>query len=131
MVRRISDDDIEFHVENTLRLVGVDKGIGVAFQFGAAFVILLVGPAVPAATILPRVFHALETDVAFEAVEDFADRILSVGGLGAIHRPAREQSGQLRDSESVKLVREDVIDPLLAVGDLSFQSSVETLGDLA
>lgn len=59
--------------------------ISMGFQLRSSVVGFLTGPAVPATAIFPVVFHAPETDVAFEAVEGFADGILSVGGLGAVH----------------------------------------------
>ena len=88
LVRRVADDDIEFHVEDFLRLVGVNKGVGVALQFVAPLVIPLIGPAVHATAILPGMFHALKMDVTFRAVERFAGGILPVGGFRAIHRAA-------------------------------------------
>ena len=51
------------------------------------------------------------------------------GRLGAVNGPPRKQGGQLRDGESVQLVLEDVVYPLLAVGDLFLKRLVEPLGD--
>ena len=131
LIWRIADNDVESHIEDVLWFVCVKELVSMGFQIGATLVCFLTGSAVPATAISPGVFHSSETDVTFEVVKGFADRILPVRRLRIVHRPTRKRGGQIRDGESIKLVLEDVINPLLAVGDLSFQSSVETLGDLA
>ena len=130
MIRRIADNDIEFHVEYLLRFFGMDKFIGVSFQFLAPVVILLACAAKHAMTIFPSMFYALETDIALGFVESFADGILPVGRFGAIHRTAGKQGSQFRDGQPEKLILEDVVESLLPVGDLLLQPRVEALGDL-
>ncbi len=109
----------------------MDELVGVGFEFLAALIVGLVRSAEGAAAVDPVVFDAFEADVAFGGVEGLADGILAVGGLGAVDRAAREQRGQFRDGETVKLVLEDMVDALLPVGDAPFQADVEALGDLA
>ena len=125
----IADNDIEFHVKDTLRLVSMNESIGMAFQFFPPFIGLFAGSAVHATPVGPGVLHAPEPNISFGVVEGLADGILSVGRLGAVNGPPRKQGGQLRDGESVELVLEDVVYPLLAVGDLLLKPLVEPLGD--
>jgi len=75
--------------------------------------------------------HASETDITLGLIEDFADGIPAVRGLGAIHGAAREQGGQFRDGKSVQLVLEDMIDPFLTIGNLTLKSRVQPFGDFA
>src|SRR5271165_6702363 len=109
LIGRIADDDIEFHVKNLLWRICVNEGIGMAFQFAAPVVVLLVGSAIPATTIFPGVLNALEADIALRVVKYLTDGILSICYLAAVHGPTRNQRSQLRDGESEELILEDVV----------------------
>ena len=104
MIRRIADNDIEFHVEDLLQRFGVYELIGVALQFLAAVILIFAGATKHATTVLPSVLNTPEMDIALRVVEGLADGILPVGRLGAVNGPPRKQGGQLRDGESVELV---------------------------
>src|ERR1035441_5861265 len=97
LVRRIADDDIEFHVEGFLWPVGMNEGVGVAFQLGPALIALLIRSAVNAMPVLPSVLYPPEADIPFGIVKGIADRILSVRRLGTVNGPPRKEGGQLRD----------------------------------
>ena len=87
--------------------------------------------AILALVILPRVFDALEPDVAIVAGERFGDGVLAVGVLRAIHAAAREQAGELRDADAEHLLGQDVVDALFQVRNLALQPLGEAAGDLA
>jgi len=95
----------------------VDELIGVGFEFAAAFICILTCSAEGAPSLFPGMFHPAEADVALGGVEGIADRILAVGGFGAIDGAAGEQRGQFGDGEAVKLSGEDVVEALLLGGD--------------
>jgi hypothetical protein len=76
------------------------------------------------------VLHVPEADISIGIVEGLTDGILSVGRLGAVHGSACEKGSQFRDPYPEELIFEDVVHPFLAIGDLSFQPSVEAFGDL-
>ena len=130
LIGGISNDHVEFHVEGLLRLVCVNKFVGMALQFAAPLVVLLIGPAKTTAPVLPEVFHPFETDVAAGIVEGFTDGVFPVGALGAVEGTARKKGGHLCDSQPEELAFEDVVHPLLPVGDLFLKPLVETLSDL-
>src|SRR5260370_6147263 len=90
LVRGIANYDVELHIEDLLRLVGVNKSVGVTFEFAAPFVVLLAGSAVRTTAILPCMLHSPESDVAFRVIEGFAHGILPVSGLGTVQGPPRE-----------------------------------------
>lgn len=75
--------------------------------------------------------HALEPDVAIVAGEGFADGMLAVRVLGAIHAAPREQARDLRDADAKHLPGEDVVHALLQIRNLLFQSLSEAAGDFA
>src|ERR1022692_233480 len=109
LIRWIADDDIEFHVEDFLWLVGMNEGVGVTLQLGPSLIALLIRSAVRATPALPGVLHPPEADISFGIIEGLADGILSVGRLGAVYGPPRKQGGQLCDRESVELLLENMV----------------------
>ena len=40
LIRRVADDDVKFHVEDFLWLVGMNEGVGVALQLGPSLMAL-------------------------------------------------------------------------------------------
>lgn len=59
-----------------------------------------------------------------------ADRILAVGVFGAVDAAPGQQAGQLGDGDAIELIVEDVVHPLLQIGDLVGQPHQQPLGDL-
>ena len=55
--------------------------------------------------------------------------ILAVGIFRAIDTAAVKQTGQLRDGNAEELLVEDVIHPLLQIGDLIFKPHQQPLGN--
>ena len=73
----------------------------------------------------------LKPDIAGLAREGLSNRVLPVGVPRAIHAPAREQAGDLRDPDAEHLLRQDVVHPLLQIRHPRRQSFGQTAGDLA
>src|SRR6202051_2076551 len=121
LIRRIADNDIEFHVENVLRLVGVDELIGVGFQFATPVKLFLAYSAKSTSSMFPSMLNSIKADIALPVGECGADGVFPVGGLGAVHRPAGEQGCQLCDSNTKELVCENMICSLQLVGHLLLQ----------
>ena len=90
LIRRIADNDIEFHVEAVLWFVGMNEGVGVAFQLGPSLIALLAGSTVDATPISPGVLHAPEPNISVGVVEGLADGILPVGRLGDLSHNATQ-----------------------------------------
>ena len=55
--------------------------------------------------------------------------IFAVGIFRAVHAPAGKQAGQLRDGNAIELLVEDVVHPLLQIGDLIFKPHPQPLGN--
>lgn len=110
----------------------MDKLVGVAFQPIAALgvaVFLLGRAAKDAFAVFPHVRCVLKTDVALHILK-VGDRVFTVGVFRAVHAPPPQQAGQLSDGNAVKLLVENVVHPLLQIGDLILQPHQQPLGDL-
>lgn len=110
----------------------MDKGVGMVFPFVVVVVIdFLTGAAVLAFAVFPAVRQAAVADIALFMLKDGADGIGAVGAFGAVDAAPREQGGHLRDGDAVELFAEDVVKPLLQIGNLRCQSVDQALGDFA
>ena len=105
--------------------------VGVGFERFVARVLAFARAAELAAIIGPRMLDALESDVALFVAEPVANGVLSIRGFRAIHAAARQQSGEIGDGKSEKLIRKNVIDARLPVGNVAFQSGIEPSRDFA
>lgn len=110
----------------------MDEFIGVAFQPVARGVaVFLFGrTAEHALAVLPHMLRIFIADVALHILKA-ADRILAVGVLGAVDAAPSQQTGQLGDGNAVELLVEDMVHPLLQIGDLVLQPHQQPLGDLS
>src|SRR3989339_809274 len=88
LIRRIADNHIKFHVKYLLFVIGMNKLIGVSFEFFATLIVCLVGPAMNATPIFPCVLNPTESYIPLWFIEGLAGGILSIGSFGAIHRTA-------------------------------------------
>ena len=73
-----------------------------------------------------RIFVA---DVALHILKA-ADRILAVGVFGTVDAAPGQQAGQFGDGDAKELLVEDVVHPLLQIGDLVLQPRQQPFGDL-
>lgn len=104
--------------------------IGVLLRGFASVVNGLAGSAVAAFAVVPCVAQGLVQDVAFGVVEMcYAE--FAIGFLAAIHTAAAQQAGQFSDGYAIDLVMKDVVDTLLAVGNLLLEAAVEAFHYLA
>ena len=108
----------------------MDKLIGVLFGGVAAVIDGLAGSAILAFARLPRMPEGAILDVAGFVVE-VADAVRAVGVLAAIEAAAAEVGGELGDGYAEHLAVHDMVDALLAVGDLRREAAVEPLHYLA
>ena len=125
LVRRVADDHVELHVASeqlgdpSLDVVGVDERVGVGFESFASVEGLLARAAVTCTCRPPTCARCARTRCCRPSlVNDLAIECWPVGVLRAIDAPAREQAGEMRDADAEHLLRQDVIDALLEVGDL-------------
>ena len=80
--------------------------------------------------VIPSVLGAFKPDVAFWGVEGCADGVLTVGVLLAVDTAASDEGGELSDSNPVNLLGENVVNPLLRIGNQGGQPIVESAGRL-
>jgi len=126
----ISHNHIKFHIEYLLWIFSVDELIGMGFKLSAPVIFLLACSAGNTSPIFPCMVNPLKADVALRIIESFAYRVFPVGRLGAVNASTGEQGCQLSDGNPEKLVVKNMVDPFLLVGDLLFQSYIQTFGNL-
>ena len=133
LVRRISNNYVELHIFLEYFFDWfVNKRIGVGFAGIGAEILTLTGAAVFAAALrVPRVAAAVITQIALDVVENRADTVFAVGLLGAVERAAAHLSSEVGAGDAEDLLRHDVVDALLQIGDLLFETRQQPLGDLA
>ena len=76
-------------------------------------------------------FYCPIADVAFFGRELRANAVLRISTFAAIDAATREHGGQFCNSDTVKLLRVDVVDALLLIGDSLFKADNQALGYLA
>ena len=133
-------------------VVGVNKRVGVSFEHIVACILRLSRAAKPAPsgaeilydlgdaasrvyslhplTLFPAVLGALEPDVAARAIKRSRNRKLAVRNLRTVDAAPREQRSKLRDPDAENLLRENVVDPLLQIGNPRFESINKPVHDL-
>ena len=110
----------------------MDKGIGVGLAAVAAEVLAFAGAAVFTTTLcVPSVLAAVVQQVALLVAEGGGDAVLSVGKLGTVERPSAHLGGEVSTGDAEDLSGHNVVDTLLQVGNLRFQSCQQSLGNLA
>ena len=110
----------------------MDKGIGVCLVAVGAEVFAFAGTAVLAAALrVPGVLAAVVAEIALRIAEGSGDAVLAVGKLGTIERPTAHLGGEVGTGDAEDLSGHNVVDTLLQVGYLFFNSCQHPLGDLA
>ena len=132
LIRRVAYNDIEFHIgEYGFGILGVDKFVGVALQCVVAVVYLPARPALAASAVLPGVFRRPEADISIRIVKGRANRIGPVRLFAAIDRTARQEGRQFGNGYAEQLLGENVVGPLLSIGNPLAQPLHQPFGNLA
>jgi hypothetical protein len=110
----------------------VNKRVGVGLAGIGAEILALAGTAVFAAALrVPFVAAAVVAQVALHVTENGSDTVLTVGLLGTVERAAAHLSGKVGASDTENLLRHDMVDALLQVGNLLFKACQEPFRNLA
>jgi len=110
----------------------VNKRIGVGFAGVGAEILTLTGAAVFAAALrVPRVATAVVAQITLHVVENRADTVFAVGLLGAVERAAAHLSSEVGAGDAENLLGHDVVDALLQVGNLLFETRQQPFRNLA
>lgn len=125
----VSYDYVEFHIEDFLGVVGMNKLIGILLGSFAAVIDRLAGTTVLAFALFPSVAQRLVADIAI-GIEKTANTMRAIGAATAIDRPTAEVGRQLGDGDAKHLMVQDMVDTLPAVGHHFLQSDVQTLDNL-
>lgn len=133
LVRRVSNNYVELHIFLEYFFDWfVNKRIGVGLAGVGAEVFALTGAAVHAtAAGIPRVAATVVEDMALPVAEGRADAIFAVGLFGAVEGAAAHLGGEIGTGDAEDLPGHDVVDALLQIGDLLFETRQQPLGDLA
>ena len=101
----------------------VNKRVGVGLAGVGAEILALTGTAILAAALrVPCMATAVVAQVALLVTESSTDTVLAVGLLGAVERAAAHLSSEVGAGDAENLLRHDVVDALLQVGDLVFET---------
>lgn len=101
----------------------VNKRVGVGLARVGAEILALAGTAVFAAALcVPRMAAAVVAQVALHVTENGSDTVLTIGLLGAVERAAAHLGGEVGTSDAEDLLCHDVVDALLQVGNLLFET---------
>ena len=110
----------------------MNKRIGVGFAGVGAEILTLTGAAVFAAALrVPRVATAVVAQITLHVVENRADTVFAVGLLGAVERAAAHLSSEVGAGDAENLLGHDVVNALLQVGDLLFETRQQPFRNLA
>lgn len=110
----------------------MDKRVGVGLAGVGAEVFALTGAAVHAtAAGIPRVAATVVEDVALPVADGRADAVFAVGLLGTVEGAAAHLSSEVGAGDAEDLPGHDVVDALLQIGDLLFETRQQPFGDLA
>lgn len=110
----------------------MNKRVGVGLAGVGAEVFALTGAAVHAtAAGIPRVAATVVEDMALPVAEGRTDAVLAVGQFGAVERAAAHLGGKVGAGDAEDLPGHDVVDALLQIGDLLFETRQQPFGNLA
>ena len=110
----------------------MNKRIGVGLAGVCAEVFALTGTAVFAATLrVPRVATAVVAQIALHVMESRTDTVFAVGQFGAVERAAAHLGGKVGTGNAEDLLGHDVVDALLQIGDLLFETRQQPFRNLA
>ena len=124
LVRRVSNNYVELHIFLEYFFDWfVNKRIGVGFAGVGAEVFALTGPAVYAAAAgIPRVATAVVAQITLHIMKSRTDAVLAVGQFGTVEGAAAHLGGEIGAGNAEDLPGHDVVDALLQVVDLLFET---------
>lgn len=133
LVRRISNNYVELHIFLEYFFDWfVNKRIGVGLAGVGAEVFALTGAAVFAATLrVPRMATAVVAQITLHIMKSRTDAVLAVGQFGTVEGAAAHLGGEVGTGDAEDLPGHDVVDALLQIGDLLFETRQQSFGDLA
>lgn len=110
----------------------VNKRVGVGLAGVCTEILALTGTAIFAAALrIPRMAAAVVTQIALHITENGSNTVFTVGLFGAVERAATHLSGEVGASDTENLLRHDMVDALLQVGNLLFEACQEPFRNLA
>ena len=109
----------------------MDKRIGVGLNSFYAVVLSAISATMLALAVHPSMLTSYIAQIALYVTESRTDTVFSIGLLGAVERAAAHLSGKVGASDTENLLRHDVVDALLQVGNLLFKTCQEPCRNLA
>ena len=80
---------------------------------------------------VPRVATAVVAQIALHTMKSRADAVLAVSQFGTVERTAAHLGGEVGAGDTENLLGHDVVDALLQVGDLLFETRQQPFRNLA
>jgi hypothetical protein len=99
-------------------------------KLAAPVVVFLIRPAKDTFAVFPFMLCPAEKNIPRIILKDIANRIFTRGVFGTIHGAPGQVSGQFGNGYAIKLVFEDMIYPVMQIGDFFFKAPQEPLGYL-
>ena len=109
----------------------VNKRVGVGLNSFNTVILGTVGTTMFTFAVHPSVLTSYIAEIALYVLEGRADAVLAVGQFGAVERAAAHLGGKVGAGDAENLLGHDVVDTLLQVGDLFFETRQQPLGNLA
>ena len=109
----------------------MNKWIGVCLVGIGAEIFAFAGTTMLTAALgIPSMFAPLVPHIAGIIAESLGDAVLAVGQLGAVERAAAHLGGEVGASNAENLLYHNVVDALLQVGYLLFETRQQPFGNL-
>ena len=110
----------------------MNKRIGVGLAGVGAEILALTGAAVFAAALrVPLVATAVVAQIALHIKESRTDTVFAVGQFGAVERAAAHLGSEVGAGDAENLLGHDVVDTLLQIGNLFFETRQQPFRNLA
>ena len=109
----------------------VNKRVGVGLNTFNTVILGTVGTTMLTFAVLPSVLAAQIAQVALCIIKTSGHTILTIGLFGAIERAATHLGGEIGTGDAEDLPGHDVVDTLLQVGDLLFETRQQPFRNLA
>ena len=110
----------------------MNKRVSVGFAGVGAEILALTGTAVFAAALrIPFVAATIVAQIALLVMENRTDTVFAVGLLGAVEGAAAHLGGEIGTSDAEDLPGHDVVDALLQIGNLLFETRQQPFRNLA
>ena len=100
----------------------MDKRIGIGLNSFYAVVLGTVSTTMLALAVHPNMLTSYIAQIALHVLKSRADTVFAVGLLGAVEGAAAHLSGEVGAGDAEDLLGHDVVNALLQVGDLLFET---------